>query len=145
MRLWQALRAFHLDERGSVNTLRLRDIFPTAKGFGTVYAGQASAPSGVTTAQARLSAGLGAQSGPVTGAPLTLGSGLATWLAFLGLVVGFMLIGQRVGPAEDFRSIRLTFFNALAISLLAIVGILFWKFVFFTVKIPYVSDLVAGT
>jgi len=128
-----------------VNTMRLRDVYPSARGFGTVYGGQAAAPSAISNTQTRTAAGLGPQAGPVTGAPLTLTSGIATWLAFVVLVVGFMLLGQRFGPKEDFRSIRLTFYNAVTVGMLAVVGILFLKFLFYTIKIPYVSDLVSAT
>lgn len=121
----------------------LRDAYPGSSGTGVVQASSAGSPAAVQQAAAAAAAGVASSAkGKVTGVPLTIGSTLFTWLAFLGLIVGFMLIGQRVGASEDFKSVRLTAFNGIVISMLAIVGIIFWKLVFSAVKIPYVSDLV---
>ncbi len=128
-----------------MNVTKARDLYPGISGFGigAVATGVGSAGARNTLVN-QTATGTASGTGAVTGTPLTLGSGLAVWAVFAALVVGVMLLGQRIGPAEDFRNVRLTFFNALAVSGLAVVGILFWKFVFTTFKVPIVSDLLVS-
>jgi hypothetical protein len=126
-----------------VNTFQLRDAYPAYGGWSVGDIAGGLAPQSVQQAQTYRAAGTPTP-GPVTGAPLTIQSGLLVWAVFAGFVVFVMWLGQRVGPTDDFRNIKVTLYNATFVGLFAVIGILLLKFFFATIKIPILSDLVVA-
>ena len=122
----------------AINYLSLRNIYPTAPGdtlgnYVTVADPDDTAESVTTRSNEEVEQALtiGGQANPLTG-----------MLVFGALVVVLMLIAQRMGDADEFRNLRLSAYNVLITSLIAVAGIPVWKTVFTKVKVPGVSTWV---
>lgn len=130
-----------------VNTINLRNAYPTAVGHTVGVAGsannqtaasQGAAPSSEMMSNAdhpevARSLSIGGQANPVLGG-----------LVFLALIVGLSLLAKRVGTADDFRNIRVSPYNVLIVSMAAIIGMPVWKYIFTKFPIPGVSTWVAS-
>lgn len=67
------------------------------------------------------------------------------WIAFAVALVVLMWGAQKFGSeGEDFKNIKLSFFNILVISLAAILGISLFKILFTKVQVPGLSPLIAA-
>lgn len=64
------------------------------------------------------------------------------WLGIVVILFAFMFVVNKYGKGESFGNIKLTAYNAVVMSWLPIVGILFWKMVFSRIRVPIVSDVV---
>lgn len=126
-----------------VNTVNLRNLYPTAIGQTVSQSGtsanQSPSPAGVSAGAASPSQG-GAPT-PVDHAANIGGQGSAVvaGLVFLGLLVGLMFFAKKVGNSEDFSNIKLSAFNVLVISLAALIGLPVWKYMFTRFPVPGLS------
>ena len=83
------------------------------------------------------SGGAVATSGGVVGRPLTW------WFVLVILLVALMWTAQRFGSeAEQFKSVKLSLYNVLVISLAALVGFGVFKAIFGRFQVPGLSDYV---
>lgn len=124
-----------------INFVSARGVYPTMRGGTT-----ASASGAMTTSTNVIAAD------PTTGetAPATAsgpaismsGHTVWWWVGFLGLLIGMVLIARKAGGPEDFRNIRPTLYNALAITLTSIVGIVGLKVIATRYRIPGASDVI---
>lgn len=72
------------------------------------------------------------------------GNPIIALLAVAGALVLFMWGARKVGTDEDFKHIRLSFFNILTIGWAAIIVIWGSKIVFTKIKVPGLSTIVLG-
>lgn len=122
-----------------VNFVSARNVYPTAQG-GTV-AGAGAAMSGSTNVQ--VSDGQGNTSVTTAGASSTSSTkGMAYWIGLTVLLLVMVFAARKAGGEEDFRNIRPTFYNFLAITLTAIVGIVGLKTIFSKYRIDGLSDVI---
>ena len=81
--------------------------------------------------------------GPI--APNTLGgssSVLVAGLMFVGLLIVLMFVGHQLDGEEQFKNIKVSFYNVILISLAAIVGLPLMKFLFSKVPISSLRNWV---
>ena len=124
----------------AIDYLSLRNIYPTAQR--ETVANVATGP-GAITAEAITTVPAAAE-GEVGQALLIGGQAnpLVGLAVFAGMVIMAMLIGQHLGDAEEFRNLRLSAYNVVVTSLIAVAGIPLWKAIFTRVKLPGVSTWV---
>lgn len=72
------------------------------------------------------------------------GNPIVALLAFAAMLVLLMWGAHKVGSDEDFKNIRMSFFNVFVIGWAAILGIWGWKIVFTRIKVPGFSTIVLG-
>jgi hypothetical protein len=124
-----------------INFVTSRQIYPTSPG-GT-SAGAGAAMSG-QTAVSVTDPGTGnpavtvASSGTAGGSPRTLGY----WFGLVVLLLVMVFVARKAGGDEDFRNIRPTFYNFLAITLTAVVGIVGLKAIFGKYHVSGLSDVI---
>lgn len=130
-----------------VNSINLRNVYGTALGNTTGQTGSAqnqtampqSIPSpnggGAVDAHPAITESLriGGQANPVIGA-----------IVFLALLIGLGFASKKFGSVDDFKSIRVSPFNVLIISMAAIIGMPIWKWLFTRFPVPAVSTWVAS-
>jgi hypothetical protein len=125
-----------------VNSVNLRNAYPTALGHTIGQAGSANNQSAIptvnnnpTNADVATHAALtvGGQANPVIGG-----------IVFLALIVGLSLVAKRVGSVDEFKNIRVSPYNVLIVSMAAIIGMPVWKYLFTRFPIPGVSTWVAS-
>ncbi len=126
-----------------VNTINLRNAYPTALGNTTGVSGgannQSAIPSQINGATATAgdsgevsnSLSVGAQASPVIGA-----------VVFLAMIIALAFLAKRFGGEEEFRNVRVSPYNVLIVSLAAIIGIPVWKYAFTKLPLPGVSTWV---
>ncbi len=74
---------------------------------------------------------------PGTVTPNTLGGStsiLAAGLTFVALLIVLMFVGHQLDGKEQFKNIKVSFYNVILISLAAVVGLPLMKFLF--AKVP---------
>lgn len=77
---------------------------------------------------------------PGSAAPNTIGgssSVLVAGLTFVGLLIVLMFVGHQLDGEEQFKNIKVSFYNVILISLAAVVGLPLLKFLF--AKVPISS------
>lgn len=82
---------------------------------------------------------------PATGAQVAQGLkafSITWWLVMLAVLIGLMLLARLLGKGEGFSNIKLSAYNLLVIGLAAVLGISFYKGLFGTFRVPYLSALV---
>lgn len=82
---------------------------------------------------------------PATGAQAAQGLkafSITWWLVMLAVLIGLMLLARLLGKGEGFSNIKLSAYNLLVIGLAAVLGISFYKGLFGTFRVPYLSALV---
>lgn len=82
---------------------------------------------------------------PGTVAPNTIGgssSMLVAGLTFAGLLVVLMFAGHALDGEENFKNIKVSFYNVILISLAAVVGLPLMKFLFSKVPISSLKNWV---
>lgn len=105
-----------------------------ASNFGASMEDPSSAPSGHGPAAAPTNGGGGFLTKP-----------FSWWIAFAIALVVLMWGAQKWGSqGEDFKNIKMSFFNILVISLASILGITLFKILFVRVRVPGLSDLIAA-
>jgi hypothetical protein len=127
-----------------VNFVSARGVYPTASG-GTVASAAGSLNQNTNVSVSTVDEG--GQSASVTtmaGTPGVGGGskGLLWWVGVLLLLLATVFIGRKAGGPEDFRNIRPTFYNFLAITLTAVVGIVGLKVIFGKYRVSGLSDVI---
>ena len=85
----------------------------------------------------------GAMWGPTAGMEGTVGgSAVATWFGVIAILILLKMSAEQVGEAEEFRNVRVGFFNILVITFSSVIGFTFLKWFFGTVKVPGISPLI---
>jgi hypothetical protein len=67
---------------------------------------------------------------------------LAAGLTFVALLLVLMFVGHQLDGKEEFKNIKVSFYNVIVISLTAVVGIPLMKFLFGKVPIPAIKNWV---
>jgi len=124
-----------------VNFVPARNVYPTASGgtsggAGAAMSGQ-TAVSVVDPNSGNPAVTVGA-SANVGGSPRTLGY----WVGLVVLLLVMVFAARKAGGEEDFRNIRPTFYNFLAITLTAVVGIVGLKAIFGKYRVSGLSDVI---
>ena len=84
---------------------------------------------------------------PIQGAEAPQQSGAlgspVVWLVILALlIVGFRFLAKRGGEGAQFANLKVTIWNVLLITLVAVVGLAFLKVVLAKIRIPGLTELV---
>lgn len=127
---------------GLINTIPGGNVYPWLNsGSSTSLGDRASAmssfpgsPTKEDTAEA-----------PGTPTPNTLGGApslLVAGLTFVGLLVVLMFAGHALDGKENFKNIKVSFYNVILISLAAVVGLPLMKFLFAKVPITALRNWV---
>lgn len=127
-----------------INFTPIRGVYPTAGGGTLASAGGAMSQNTNTTYPDAIAG---------TMVPTTLagtqatgdnsgGKSLGYWIGFVALLLFTVWVARKAGGPEDFRNIRPTLYNFLAITLTAIVGIVGLKVIFAKYHVPGASELV---
>lgn len=126
-----------------VNTINLRNLYPTGIGQSTSQSGTSSnqMPSAAGVSVAGATPANGGAVSPVDHAASigNQGSAIMAGLVFLGLLIGLMFVAKRLGNEGDFSNIKLSAFNVLVISLAALIGLPVWKYLFTRFPVPGLS------
>jgi hypothetical protein len=72
----------------------------------------------------------------------TAGHPVTFWVGLVALLIALKYFAEWGGTGEDFRNIKIGFFNTMVITFSAVIGLVFLKWVFGFYKIPGVSDVV---
>lgn len=135
----------------AVNDITARTVYPTAGGASlgvrsTAYSpfsvgadGSGSrsavlAPGGATTQDAVTEAA--ASSGGFLGQPVTW------WVLLLAMLYGVRFIGAKLGSGEEFKSLKVSVFNIVTVSLMSIVGIGLMKVLVNRFRIPGLTPFI---
>lgn len=124
------------------NTVNVRNVYGAAAGPTVAQRGGAATPyvAGGTAASGAAPTGPGA--GPIAGGGL-MGQPFSWWVVLVGLLVGLMFVAQRFGgQADDFKTIRLSIYNIVIISIAAMIGTGFAKIVFTRYRVRGLSEYV---
>lgn len=125
--------------QSDINYTPARAVYPTASGatLGGVAAAMTDATSVVVTEE---------NGARTTGAAvLTQTSGarsLGWWMGLLVLLGVLVFVSRKVGGPDEFRNIKPTFYNFLAITLTAMIGIVGLKVIFSKYQIAGLSDVI---
>lgn len=125
-----------------INFVPVRAVYPTAQGGTSASAGGAmNASTNVVSADAI--------SGDAAPAVATNNGGVAMsqhtvwyWVGLLILLVSMVVVSRKVGGPDEFRNIRPSVYNVLAITLTAIVGIVGLKVVAAKYRVPGLSEII---
>lgn len=120
-----------------VNIVPARDVYPTSAGGGLGDA--ASAMNGASNVA---SPSGGAAVAANTNVINTSGRSVWWWVGLIGLLFVLIFVARRTGTEEDFRNIRPTGYNFLAITLTSIIGIVGLKILAARFPIPGASDVI---
>ena len=142
------------------NTAFRRNVYGGARGMTTGNLAGADTPYTLGIFGTEIgSSNFGGGMRDPSSAPAAVGSGAAEpaptggflskpfswWIAFAVALVVLMWGAQRFGSeGEDFKTIRLSFYNILVISLAAILGISLFKIAFTKINVPGLSPLIAA-
>lgn len=125
------------------NQSTVRGVYGGAPGATVAQAASAMTPNSLngTFSEAPESADV-----PVQGAAAPAGGALSspvTWLVILALLlVGFRFLASKGGEGAQFANLRVTIWNVILITLVAVVGLAFMKVVFSKIRIPGLSTLI---
>ena len=127
-----------------VNFVPARGVYPTANGGTTASAAgslnQNTNVSVITSDDSGTSSNVTTMAG--TPGAAGGGKGLVWWVGILALLLLTVFISRKAGGPEDFRNIRPTFYNFLAITLTAVVGIVGLKVIFGKYRVSGLSDVI---
>lgn len=123
------------------NTVSARNVYSTNRA--STIGQRASAMSSAAYATGAYSQATGQGGAPGPAASGGVFSKPLTWLAVVVAVV-FALhwIARKTGKEGEFANVRLTAYNVLQVSLMAVVGIVFLKWIFNRVQVPGLTDLI---
>ena len=124
-----------------VNFQTARNVYPTAPGGSLASA--AGAMTANTTVPMVAADGNGGTAGGAVGHPgfTTSGKSLGWWVGFLALLMVMVFVARKAGGDDEFRNIKPTFYNVMAITLTAIVGIVGRKVIATRWRVPGASDV----
>lgn len=120
-----------------INFVPARAVYPTAPG-GTLASAGGAMTANTNTLAATEDGGVPT----TTTTTVSSGKGLLWWVGFLGFLIVMVWVARKAGGEEDFRNIRPTFYNFMAVTLTAIVGIVGLKVIAARWKIPGASELI---
>jgi hypothetical protein len=132
----------------AANDLPARSVYPTAGGGTLGSRSTAASPYSIGDASGQSAAlgGDGASTTAENADSLTsggvLGQPLAWWALLLALLYGVRFIGAKLGSGEEFRNLKVSVFNIVTVSLMAVVGIGFLKVVVNRFKVPGLTPFV---
>jgi hypothetical protein len=129
---------------GMINVIPGGNVYPWMNsGSSSSLGDRAGAMSGFPGSPAKEDA----QEAPGNPAPNTLGGSsslLVAGVVFVGMLFVLMFAGHALDGEENFKNIKVSFYNVLLISLAAVVGIPLMKFLFTKVPIPPLQKWVAA-
>lgn len=130
------------------NDVPARTIYPTAGGGSLGSRSTSASPYSIGDAGSS-SATLGPDGATSTGDnadSLTsgglLGQPVAWWVLLLALLYAVRFAGAKLGNGEEFRNLKVSVFNIVTVSLMAVVGIGFLKVLFNRFKVPGLTPFV---
>lgn len=130
---------------GMINTLPGGNVYPWMNsGSSSSLGDRASAMSSFPGSPSRedKDAAAGAPDpNTVGGSTSVLGAGLT----FVGMLLVLMFVGHQLDGKEEFKNIKVSFYNVIVISLAAVIGIPLMKFLFNKVPIPAIKNWVMAT
>jgi hypothetical protein len=130
-----------------VNQTFLRNIYPSATGQ-TVAVGGTGAQTNMVNNATPGQRVPGVDSPDPVQRAVTIGNQanpVVAGLVLLGLLVGLMFLAKRLGADDDFRSIRPTVYNVIVISMAAVIGLPFWKYLATKFPVPGVSGWILAS
>lgn len=120
----------------------LGDVIP---GFSPGYSQAISPLSPVNPSSVSATVRADSAAAAVAGVPgATASFSMVWWLVMFGGVIALMLLARLLGKGEGFADLKLSAYNVLVVGWIAVLGIIFYKALFTTFKVPYVSAAVAG-
>lgn len=127
-----------------INSVSARSVYPTANGGSTASAAGALNQNTNVIATTVDDSGVTNGVATIAGTPSidSGGKGLVWWVGVVALLIATVFIGRKAGGPEDFRNIRPTFYNFLAITLTAVVGIVGLKVIFTKYRVTGLSDVI---
>lgn len=134
---------FDSDVNNAINT---RSIYP--EGSGPTTAGRAGALTPYTAGRygGGVSSGASGNSNTLTSAPDSggvFGKPVSWWVVLVIATVGLMYGAQRFGSqGEEFKTVKLSVYNIIVITLAAMIGFGAFKVVFGRFKVPGWSEYV---
>lgn len=127
---------------GMINTIPGGNVYPWMNSGSSSSLGErASAMSGFPGSPAKEDV---AEAGG-TPDPNTLGGStslLGAGLTFVGLLLVLMFVGHQLDGKDEFKNIKVSFYNVIVISLAAVVGLPLMKFLFAKIPIPALKNWV---
>lgn len=131
------------------NDVPARTVYPTAGGGSLGSRSTAASPYDVTggaSQGASMNAGenastTGENADALAGGGI-LGQPLSWWVLLIIMLYGVRFIGTKIGSGEEFKNLRVSVFNIVTVSLMAIVGIGFMKVLFNRFKVPGLTAFV---
>lgn len=121
-----------------INVVPAAAVYPTAGGGTSAGAAMAMSPQ----TNVSISDGNGGSTTVVANPLPTSKSTVWYWLGFLGLLLALVVVARKAGSDEDFRNIKPTFYNFIAVTLTAIVGITGLKVLASKFPVPGASDVI---
>lgn len=119
----------------AIDSVPVGNIYPTADSASLgARSGAFSAFRGVPVRE-ELEATEGEQSVTLGGATSIWGAGLT----FLALLILLMFAAKNLGEGEEFRNIKVSFYNVMVIGLAVIVSIPVYKYLFSKLPVPGIS------
>lgn len=132
----------------AANDVPARTIYPTAGGGSLGSRSTSASPYSIGDAgsQSATIGPDGAVSSAENADSLTsgglLGQPLAWWALLLGLLYAVRFAGTRLGSGEEFKNLKVSVFNIVTVSLMAVVGIGFLKVLLNRFKVPGLTPFV---
>lgn len=133
-----------------IQSVGIRNVYPQS--YGATLGQSTSAPSPYSGANAQNpKAAEGSNQANVSPevqramATALLGKPLPFWLLLIVLTIALGWGVKKlpgVSEKEDFKDLRVSFYNILIVSFMAIIGITFWKIVFTRFPVPGLTSLV---
>lgn len=112
-------------------------------------AGDLNPGSGISTATETspqaVAADAGVFQGMTVGAAMqgtAAGHPVTWWFAIIALVIGLKFAAEAAGEENEFHSLRVGILNTVIVTIMAIIGIAFAKWVFGFYKVPGLSTLI---
>lgn len=131
------------------NDIPARTVYPTAGGGTLGTRSTAASPYDVTGGASQGATMSGGENATSTGENATamtsgglLGQPLSWWVLLIVLLYGVRFIGSKIGSGEEFKNLRVSVFNIVTVSLMAVVGIGFLKVLFNRFQVPGLTAFV---
>lgn len=132
------------------NDIPARTVYPTAGGGSLGSRSTAASPYSIDGGAGSASAVMRGEDGAVStdenAAAVTsgglLGQPLSWWVLLVVLLYGVRFAGAKLGSGEEFKSLKVSVFNIVTVSLMAIVGIGFMKVAFNRFKVPGLTPFI---
>jgi hypothetical protein len=135
----------------ATNDVPARTVYPTAGGGSlgarsTAYSpytvGDAAGGSAAVLAPGMTATSAENAAGADNATAGLLGQPLSWWVFLIVLLYGVRFIGAKLGSGEEFKSLKVSVFNIVTVTLMAIIGIGFSKVLFNRFKVPGLTAFV---